>query len=992
MSEESNRSIEDQQPTVSGAVALCLEEFKLCLDTAAALGPEELSLIEDQLARFSVWTANMAVFVPGRASMDHCLRQAPEVLDIVIGVLDALRSCIDTNRRTIEAMLRDLADKSETSASANSQGLTKPLAALAQEITLLYQLSNPIRKASKDSQNLKAAEDHQIKDDEGNDVGPLLQQIFARFIADRFPKITDGLAERLSSAMLLRRKRILYRRSHYGTSPIRVKKVALRPEVPFPSVMKLEGQPLDKMEHQGASIVPSTIPAQSATTSAPENYEKASTSSIISISNSDFVGTLENLAFPSAPTDSIRKVYAKLKEQRKREHETRLMSVPGYALYQKHQGEPPLSDSEISELKRKISEAEETLRANLKEDWKKSTAAVAEFICPFCLHVLPGLYLTDQRKWNERNLQVLVDRAAAVTGPTIFKECPFGDVHHDDTSLDEHIEVHLNSIALKSLPLYHEDGGYGSDGEDKGTLGASGQGSRSTIHDDPEMGSTLAFDSQDGFHSDPWENGDSELQTAKHTFSGVVSHFHPLHKDSRTAGERLLSGPLGLIVDGRSRWHPDPSFLRQASNYQTVEPNTRRDFLWESRGDQWGFVGRLDYNSELDRVIQQNRHRQLWDSFSSQTFTTKSVLQGFSADPPARTAGSTDEATAEYHSLPNKQSMSASLGGSSPAPTRSSDHAKLYEEDDASRFDTNRSLGDQAVKPHGGPFDSDEDIYESSHPSRSKGKLKAIVEEGDEGEKHIHESDETDPHASQVWAEERGCDIQLENEDAKGLVTTSAFGELSDHATNHSTYPYMEADALHKAPKGPRISAARQPRITDARFQRYESSDFRPGAVFETFWAEPMAALSQYTTAFQAGKSAQVSTHRFIIVGNLDNHSYCVPIVTYGRQGCKKKGVKPHRHGIAYSGQVPPQMLENEPELGHHPARVYLKPDIPDLLPESRVDYSTLCTVLHNVEVLFIGFVLMDDFLNVVQPATYCCMVESVNERQAEDPMTAQKK
>ncbi|KAI6301924.1 hypothetical protein MCOR33_002648 [Pyricularia grisea] len=400
MSEESNRSIEDQQPTVSGAVALCLEEFKLCLDTAAALGPEELSLIEDQLARFSVWTANMAVFVPARASMDHCLRQAPEVLDIVIGVLDALRSCIDTNRRTIEAMLRDLADKSETGASANSQGLTKPLAALAQEITLLFQLSNPIRKASKDSQNLEAAEYHQIKDDEGNDVGPLLQQIFARFIADRFPKITHGLAERLSSAMLLRRKRILYRRSRYGTSPIRVKKVALRPEVPFPSVMKLEGQPLDKMEHQGASIAPSTIPAQSATTSAPENYGKASTFSIISISNSAFVGMLEHLAFPSAPTDSIRKVYTKLKEQRKREHETRLMSVPGYALYRKHQGEPPLSDSEISELKRKISEAKATLRTNLKKDWKKSTAAVAEFICPFCLHVLPGLYLTEQRKWK----------------------------------------------------------------------------------------------------------------------------------------------------------------------------------------------------------------------------------------------------------------------------------------------------------------------------------------------------------------------------------------------------------------------------------------------------------------------------------------------------------------------------------------------------------------------------------------------------------------
>ncbi|KAH8842054.1 hypothetical protein MCOR27_007198 [Pyricularia oryzae] len=205
-------------------------------------------------------------------------------------------------------------------------------------------------------------------------------------------------------------------------------------------------------------------------------------------------------------------------------------------------------------------------------------------------------------------------------------------------------------------------------------------------------------------------------------------------------------------------------------------------------------------------------------------------------------------------------------------------------------------------------------------------------------------------------------------------------GESSTAATDtyqgeHTEYT-PEVDILANAPKGPRLSAAIQPRIKDTRsgFKTHDSVYFVPGNVFKTLWPEPMGTSSRYTTVVQAeekGKSIHVSTRRFIIVGNADNQSYCVPIFTYGKQGCKKKGLKPHRHGMVYSGEVPPEPLKNEPQLGYDPVRVYMEPGQQDLMGESRVNYSMLCTVQHNVKALFIGFISQDELENVVQPAVY---------------------
>jgi len=76
--------------TVAGYTKTCLASFQRCLKNSAALYARELSIIEDQLAGFSVWAVNIKVFGAGCESLDYSLREAPDIQDIVVGLLEAL--------------------------------------------------------------------------------------------------------------------------------------------------------------------------------------------------------------------------------------------------------------------------------------------------------------------------------------------------------------------------------------------------------------------------------------------------------------------------------------------------------------------------------------------------------------------------------------------------------------------------------------------------------------------------------------------------------------------------------------------------------------------------------------------------------------------------------------------------------------------------------------------------------------------------------------
>lgn len=76
--------------TISDCVSRCIKSFKTCLHEAASVHARELALVDNQLAWFSLWTANVKALASGRGSLDFRLRDAFDVQDAIVGVVEAL--------------------------------------------------------------------------------------------------------------------------------------------------------------------------------------------------------------------------------------------------------------------------------------------------------------------------------------------------------------------------------------------------------------------------------------------------------------------------------------------------------------------------------------------------------------------------------------------------------------------------------------------------------------------------------------------------------------------------------------------------------------------------------------------------------------------------------------------------------------------------------------------------------------------------------------
>ncbi|KAI0834171.1 hypothetical protein F5Y06DRAFT_300881 [Hypoxylon sp. FL0890] len=160
----------------------------------------------------------------------------------------------------------------------------------------------------------------------------------------------------------------------------------------------------------------------------------------------------------------------------------------------------------------------------------------------------------------------------------------------------------------------------------------------------------------------------------------------------------------------------------------------------------------------------------------------------------------------------------------------------------------------------------------------------------------------------------------------------------------------------------------------DSRYKVERSTRFQPGEVFKILWSEPLGQVGQAgpddpisdvtKRRTAAGSKFYIGYRRFIIVTTDESHhSTCVPILTYDRRGCLKKGVRASKHGIIYTaGSKPPKPLKGEPALGFQPVALQVYTDGETLAKESRVNYSKLVTIEHNVKVFFIGSIAPQDF------------------------------
>ncbi|POS79376.1 hypothetical protein DHEL01_v202224 [Diaporthe helianthi] len=164
----------------------------------------------------------------------------------------------------------------------------------------------------------------------------------------------------------------------------------------------------------------------------------------------------------------------------------------------------------------------------------------------------------------------------------------------------------------------------------------------------------------------------------------------------------------------------------------------------------------------------------------------------------------------------------------------------------------------------------------------------------------------------------------------------------------------------------------------DGRYQVQPSMKFEPGNVFKVMWSEPKGGTipgggSRFSDTLLQDHLSGVWTgfRRFIVIRNGEGHCSCVPILTYGKLGCLKNGVKPHHHGIVFENGQQPIRLPNEPSLRFEPIRMEMNPG-EHISEESRVNYSKLVTVEHNVKVLFVGNVLYEDWPIVQQAVDEC--------------------
>ncbi|KAI0115487.1 hypothetical protein GGR51DRAFT_555919 [Nemania sp. FL0031] len=165
----------------------------------------------------------------------------------------------------------------------------------------------------------------------------------------------------------------------------------------------------------------------------------------------------------------------------------------------------------------------------------------------------------------------------------------------------------------------------------------------------------------------------------------------------------------------------------------------------------------------------------------------------------------------------------------------------------------------------------------------------------------------------------------------------------------------------------------------DNRFVVEHSYKFQPGEVFKILWSEPQgqvpggATISDVRAIKDSAGQFYVGYRRFIIVSTDESHhSTCVPILTYDRQGCGKRGVRPSKHGIIYGLGQKPRPLRDEPDLGFEPVPLEIYAEGETLAKESRVNYSKLVTIEHNVKVFFIGRIPPTHFQTVQYAVDKC--------------------
>jgi hypothetical protein len=170
---------------------------------------------EDGRSRFQIWMSNLGAAHPvtDRRSADYRLREAPEVVDRIVELLEELTEIngevreIVSGERSNRHVAEEHSDTDSLSPSSGQDELSELFLSIGDVLTSLFRVSMLVKKATTRDRYGRAAS---AKDK------PYLVEFDIRHVADKFPKAREQpwLLERLGTAITQRRQFLRYCRNH----------------------------------------------------------------------------------------------------------------------------------------------------------------------------------------------------------------------------------------------------------------------------------------------------------------------------------------------------------------------------------------------------------------------------------------------------------------------------------------------------------------------------------------------------------------------------------------------------------------------------------------------------------------------------------------------------------------------------------------------------------------------------------------------------------
>jgi hypothetical protein len=308
------------------------------------------TIMDDQLARFSLWASNMDVYGPLNVSLDYRLRFSPIAADIIHQLLDiicdTLLSCeyipyhfrMDWRSKLIRVSttVKPIADRrpqiasrkrqrisvhgnsgvtrrddddtsdSESDVDPAEENFMKITETIGGTLTRLFRLSNAVRKSAKANraQKIKRYRD----DEEANKAIDELRLYTKCYIEFRFPEAPEALRSALVEANALRLRRLYYQRSHRRRIDLSVQSPSKTPAVvQLPKVtgsaptVRFAPSELPKPATTNKVPAPSPAPATNATTARQTAVAAFYAKSTTEVPQAKSILVNNKLSFPPIP-------------------------------------------------------------------------------------------------------------------------------------------------------------------------------------------------------------------------------------------------------------------------------------------------------------------------------------------------------------------------------------------------------------------------------------------------------------------------------------------------------------------------------------------------------------------------------------------------------------------------------------------------------------------------------------------------------------------